>query len=77
MFVRLKKNIISELQPMNMSAQAHKDHSHRLLERSDEYIEKLLRLCDDEDYFMFDDVIKAIAQSHGTVEQECFCLTIT
>lgn len=74
MFVRLKKNIISELQPMNMTAQAHKDHSHRLLERSDEYIEKLLRLCDDEDYSMFNDVIKAIAQSHGTVEQECFLL---
>lgn len=74
MFVRLKNNIIPELQPMNMSAAAHKNHSHRLLERSDEYIEKLLALCDDENYSMFNEVIRVIADSHGTVEQECFLL---
>lgn len=74
MFVRLKDNIIPELQPMNMSVMAHKEHSQRLLERSDEYIEKLLSLCNDEKYSMFYDVIMAIASSHGTVEQECFLL---
>lgn len=74
MFVRLKNNIIPELQPMNMSVAAHKYHSYRLLERSDEYIEKLLALCDDENYSMFNEVIRIIADSHGTVEQECFLL---
>lgn len=74
MFVRLKNNIIPELQPMNMSVQAHIKHSYRLLERSDGYIEKLLSLCGDEDYSIFYDVIQAIADSHGTVEQECFLL---
>ncbi|WP_377071728.1 Wadjet anti-phage system protein JetD domain-containing protein [Ruminococcus bicirculans (ex Wegman et al. 2014)] len=74
MFARLKNNIIPGLQPMNMSVEAHKNHSHRLLERSDEYIEKLLKLCNDENYSEFYDVIQAIADSHGTVEQECFLL---
>lgn len=74
MFVRLKNNIIPELQPMNMSVGAHKNHSYRLLERSDEYIKKLLALCDDENYSMFNEVIRVIADSHGTVEQECFLL---
>lgn len=74
MFVRLKNNIIPKLQPMNMGVEAHKKHSYRLLKRSDEYIEKLLALCEDENYSMFNDVIQAIAESRGTVEQECFLL---
>lgn len=74
MFVRLKNNIIPELQPMNMSVEAHNSHSYRILERSDKYIEKLLALCDDENYSIFHEVIRAIADSHGTVEQECFLL---
>lgn len=74
MFVRLKNNIVPELQPMNMSVKAHNSHSYRLLERSDEYIEKLLALCGDESYSIFHEVIRAIANSHGTVEQECFLL---
>lgn len=74
MFVRLKNNIIPKLQPMNMSVSAHQKHSYRLLERSDEYIAKLISLCNDKKYYMFYDVIMAIANSHGTVEQECFLL---
>lgn len=74
MFVRLKSNIISDLQPMNMSVKAHNSHSYRLFKRTDEYIEKLLALCGNEDYSIFYDVIRAIADSHGTVEQECFLL---
>lgn len=74
MFVRLKNNIIPELQPMNMSVEAHKNHSYRLLKRSDEYIEKLLALCDDENYSVFNEVIRVIANDRGTVEQECFLL---
>ncbi len=74
MFVRLKNNIIPKLQPMNMSVAAHKNHSYRLLKRSDGYIEKLLALCDNENYSMFNEVIRVIADSHGTVEQECFLL---
>ena len=74
MFVRLKKNIIPTLRPLNMNSYAYSSHSEKLLVRNDKYIQRMLELLTDTDYEIFYDVIYKIAQNKGTVEQECFLL---
>lgn len=72
MFVRLKKNIIHSLQPLNMDIHSYNRYKSSGLKKNDDYIAKLKALAENPDYMIFNDVISAIADEKTTVEQECF-----
>lgn len=72
MFSRLKKTVAPSLLPMNMDIKAFEDHKSVGLKKSEDYINKLIKLKEDKDYEMFYDVIDAIARDRTTVEQESF-----
>lgn len=72
MFVRLKKNIIHTLQPLNMDIRSYNRYKSSGLKKNDDYIAKLKALAENPDYMLFNDVISAIADEKTTVEQECF-----
>lgn len=72
MFVRLKNNIISMLQPFNMDIYLYNRYKSNGLKKDDKYISRLKGLCDNSDYRVFDDVINAIVEEKTTVEQESF-----
>ncbi|MCM1328625.1 MAG: DUF2220 domain-containing protein [Ruminococcus sp.] len=72
MFVRLKKNIINNLQPFNMDISAYNSHKKNGLKKNDNYILKLKELLNNPDYTIFYDVISAIILEKITVEQESF-----
>lgn len=72
MYVRLKNNIISNLQPMNMDLLSYNRYKTKGLPKNDEYITKLSFLKADENYNEFFDVMDAIIVEKTTVEQEAF-----
>ena len=72
MFVRLKNNIFPTLEPFNMDAACFEKYREQGLARSDNYIQKLLKLKEDHQYQNFYDVIDLIAKHGVTVEQEIF-----
>lgn len=72
MFVRLKNNIVRNLQPFNMDITSYNLHKENGLKKGDDYILKLKKLQKDPDYMIFYDVISAIANKKITVEQESF-----
>lgn len=72
MFMRLKSNIISGLQPLNMDLISYNCYKSKGLSKGDDYIIKLSALKSDEDYYDFFDVIDAIIAEKITVEQEAF-----
>lgn len=72
MFMRLKKNIVSSLEPLNMDIDSFERYKKKGLKRDDKYIMTLQKLTEDPDYSVFYEVISAIINSKVTVEQECF-----
>lgn len=72
MFVRLKNNIFPTLEPLNMDSASFEKYRVRGLARSDDYIQKLLKLKENQQYQDFYDVIDLIAKHGVTVEQEIF-----
>lgn len=72
MFMRLKKNIVPSLEPLNMNIDSFERYKKRGLKRDDKYIMTLQKLTEDPDYSVFYEVISAIINSKVTVEQECF-----
>lgn len=72
MYVRLKKNIVPSLIPMNMDIGSFDRHKENGFMRDDKYISQLQKLTEDLDYSEFYDVIAAISESKVTVEQESF-----
>ncbi len=66
MFVRLRKNIFSDLEPLNMDIKNFKKHRAMGLERSSDYLKKISKLKDKPEYSMF----FAIIDAGVTVEQE-------
>lgn len=72
MYMRLKNNIISTLQPLNMDLISYNRYKFKGLSKGDDYIIKLSTLKSDEDYYEFFDVIDAIIAEKTTVEQEAF-----
>lgn len=74
MFVRLKNNIFSALEPMNMDAEDFEKYKSMGLERSSDYLKKLSKLKDNREYSMFFEVIDAIIETGVTVEQESFLI---
>lgn len=72
MFVRLKNNIFPTLEPLNMDAVCFEKYRAQGLARSDNYIQKLLKLKEKPQYQVFYDVIDLIAKHGVTVEQEIF-----
>ena len=72
MFMRLKSNIISSIQPLNMDLISYSCYKSKGLSKGDDYIIKLSALKSDEDYYDFFDVIDAIIAEKITVEQEAF-----
>lgn len=72
MFVRLKNNIVRNLQPFNMDITSYNLHKENGLKKGDDYILRLKKLQKDPDYMIFDDVISEIANEKITVEQESF-----
>lgn len=72
MFVRLKKNIIHNLQPFNMDIASYNLYNSNGLKKNDNYILKLKELTNDSDYAIFTDVISEIVKEKATVEQESF-----
>lgn len=72
MFMRLKKNIVPLLEPLNMDIDSFERYKEKGLKRDDKYIMMLQRLMEDPDYSVFYEVISAIINSKVTVEQECF-----
>ena len=72
MYTRLKNNIISTLQPLNMDIYSYERYKCGGLKRDDKYISKLQELSDNSDYSIFNEVIAAIAENKTTVEQESF-----
>lgn len=73
MFVRLKNNCVPNLQPLNMDLVSFNRHKDMLLSRDDSrYFDKLSLLLENTDYEIFRDVIGAIIENRGTVEQEAF-----
>ena len=72
MFMRLKKNIVPLLEPLNMDIDSFERYKEKGLKRDDKYIMMLQRLMEDSDYSVFYEVISAIINSKVTVEQECF-----
>lgn len=74
MFVRLKKNIFPNLEPLNMDIKSFEKHKAMGLERGDDYLKKLSKLKDKLEYSMFFDIIDAIIDAGVTVEQESFLI---
>lgn len=74
MFVRLKKIIFSDLEPLNMDIKNFEKHKAMGLERSSDYLKKLSKLKDKPEYSMYFDVIDAIIDAGVTVEQESFLI---
>lgn len=72
MFMRLKKNIVPSLEPLNMNIDSFERYKEKGLKRDDKYIMTLQKLTEDPDYSVFYEVISAIINSKVTVEQECF-----
>lgn len=72
MFVRLRNNIIRNVQPFNMDITSYNLHKENGLKKGDDYILKLKKIQKDPDYMIFDDVISEIANEKITVEQESF-----
>lgn len=72
MYMRLKNNIISSLQPLNMDLVSYNRYKSKGLSKNNEYIVKLSALRTYEDYYEFFDVIDAIVAEKATVEQEAF-----
>ncbi len=72
MCMRLKNNIISSIQPLNMDLISYNRYKSKGLSKGDEYIAKLSTLKTNEDYYEFFDVIDAIIAEKTTVEQEAF-----
>lgn len=72
MFMRLKKNILPLLEPLNMDIDSFERYKEKGLKRDDKYIMMLQKLTEDPDYSVFYEVISAIINSKVTVEQECF-----
>lgn len=72
MFVRLKKNIVPELKPMNMDIDSLNKYKENGLKRDDKYLLALQKLTEDSEYIMFRDVIEEIVKLRVTVEQESF-----
>lgn len=72
MFVRLKNNIFPTLEPFNMDEACFEKYREQGLARSDNYIQRLLKLKEDQQYRDFYDVIDLIAKHGVTVEQEIF-----
>ncbi len=72
MYMRLKNNIISSVQPLNMDLISYNRYKSKGLSKGDDYIIKLSTLKSDEDYYEFFDVIDAIIAEKTTVEQEAF-----
>ncbi len=72
MYMRLKNNIISSLQPLNMDLISYNRYKSKGLSKNNEYIVKLSALRADEDYYEFFGVIDAIISEKTTVEQEAF-----
>lgn len=72
MFVRLKNNIFPTLEPLNMNSVCFEKYKAQGLARSDNYIQKLLKLKGNQQYQDFYDVIDLIAKHGVTVEQEIF-----
>lgn len=69
-FVRLH-SLLPELQPYKMDLETYEKFvDMRSKDISDEYMEKLKRLLNDEKFSAFHDVIKAILQKGKTLEQE-------
>lgn len=72
MFVRLKNNIFPTLEPFNMDSASFEKYRLLGLARSDDYIQKLLKLKGNQQYQDFYDVIDLIAKHGVTVEQKIF-----
>lgn len=72
MFVRLKKNIVPLLEPLNMDVDSFERYKSKGLQRDKKYITAIQKLAEDPDYSDFYDVISAIIDSKVTVEQESF-----
>lgn len=72
MYMRLKKNIVPSLEPLNMDIDSFERYKEKGLKRDDKYIMTLQKLTEDPDYSVFYDVIAAISDSKVTVEQEIF-----
>ncbi|MGN0599670.1 MAG: Wadjet anti-phage system protein JetD domain-containing protein [Oscillospiraceae bacterium] len=72
MYMRLKKNIVPSLEPLNMDIGSFERYKEKGLKRDDKYIMTLQKLTEDPDYSVFYDVIAAISDSKVTVEQESF-----
>ncbi len=72
MFCRLKKNLIPELQPLNMGVTEYRQYRGFGVPKSDTYLCKLKELLQDESYAVFHAVIREILQYKCIVEQENF-----
>lgn len=74
MFVRLKENIILNLQPLNMGLEEYKKYLYSGLEKNEDYLGILKGLLNDEKYRPFYDVIENIILNRKTIEQENFLI---
>ncbi|MGN0553994.1 MAG: Wadjet anti-phage system protein JetD domain-containing protein, partial [Oscillospiraceae bacterium] len=72
MYIRLKKNIVPSLEPLNMDIDSFERYKEKGLKRDEKYIITLQKLTEEPDYSVFYDVIAAISDSKVTVEQESF-----
>lgn len=72
MFCRLKKNIIPDLQPLNMDKTAFVRLCEHGVFKGEQYIQKVKALLDDKDYEQFYEIINLIAEKKIIVEQEAF-----
>ena len=72
MFNRLKRNIIHNLQPLNMDVTSYDKFSEYGVNKNDAYIGKIKELQGNKDYAIFFDVIKLIIDNKLIVEQEIF-----
>lgn len=64
-------NIIAELQPYKMDLVTYEKFvDMRSKDVSDEYVEKLHKLLEKEEFAVFHEVIKVILQTRKTLEQE-------
>lgn len=74
MFVRLKENIIPNLQPLNMGLEEYKKYLYSGLEKNEDYLGILKGLLNNEKYGPFYDVIENIILNRKTIEQENFLM---
>ncbi len=72
MFCRLKRNIFPTLEPFNMDCACFEKYREKGLARTGEYIQRLLKLKENDNYSLFSPVIDLIAKYGVTVEQEAF-----